>query len=45
MRERGPAPEETRTAFADTLKVAQTVSTIDPLSATAPPGPGESRQN
>jgi MFS family permease len=45
MRERGPAPEATRTAFADTLKVAQTVSTIDPLSATAPPGPGESRQN
>ncbi len=32
MRRRGPASEEERVAFADSIRVAQTVSTVDPLS-------------
>ena len=34
MRQRAPAPQEEQIAFVDALRVAQTVSTVDPLSPT-----------
>lgn len=39
MRKRAPAPQEEHIAFADALRVAQTVSTVDPLPPGGPEAP------